>query len=241
MAWIKVFSEIWDSWKTPTLCEALKISEVQAIGHLISLWTFTERNAWRDGDLKKWGCVGIAKAGRWTGDPNEFISALQKSEFMDAKTFKIHEWEKHQSGMIHDRSRRLPGISRGYSGDFAGQIREEKIREEKKKRAEDKKISNNKNTEGRTLNPTLAEVQKYCKTIGIPIDPVRFWSHYQALNWKVGSAPIIDWKALCMKWTTTPILALQQTFTPVPKVHKIVCKTSVVPEKEDPKGWEPLK
>ena len=109
MAWIKVYSEIWDSWKIPTLCEMLKISEVQAVGHLISLWTFTERNAWRDGDLKKWGIIGISKAGRWTDKPEDFIAALQAAEFLNAKTHKVHQWDEHQAGMIHNRERHSAG------------------------------------------------------------------------------------------------------------------------------------
>jgi len=108
MAWIKVYSEIWDSWKIPTMCSSLGIGEAQAVGHLISLWSFVERNAWRDGDLTKWGEIGISKAARWDGNPTAFIKALTDSGFLDNGTMIIHEWTMHQSGMIHDRERRNP-------------------------------------------------------------------------------------------------------------------------------------
>ncbi|CAK0743009.1 hypothetical protein CCP3SC1AL1_110023 [Gammaproteobacteria bacterium] len=106
MAWIKVYSELWDSWKIPTLCAALDCSEVQAVGHLISLWTFVERNRWRDGDMTKWGPEGIAKAARWQGSVEKFIDALTRAEFLNPGTMIIHEWDIHQAGMIHDRIRR---------------------------------------------------------------------------------------------------------------------------------------
>ncbi len=106
MAWIKVYGEIWESWKIPTLCEALKIEEAQAVGHLVSLWCFTERNAWRDGDLSRWGTIGISRAAKWHGDPAAFVSALQGAAFLQGMV--VHEWKEHQAGMIHDRERRIP-------------------------------------------------------------------------------------------------------------------------------------
>ena len=139
MAWIKVCSELWESWKVPALCNALKIHEAQAVGHLISLWNFTERNAWRDGDLQKWGNLGIAKAARWEGTPDDFIEALRVSGFMDG--FKIHQWTAHQAGLIHDRERRTPAQSPQNTCQTPAQSpqntrldksRVDKIREEKK-------------------------------------------------------------------------------------------------------------
>ena len=106
MPWIKVYSELWDSWKIPKLADRLGIGEVQAVGHLISLWAFVERNAWRDGDMSKWGPVGISRAARWTGDADAFIEVLQEVDLLNG--LSVHEWEQHQSSMIHDRERRNP-------------------------------------------------------------------------------------------------------------------------------------
>ena len=103
MAWIKLYGEIWESHKLPKLCEALNICEAQAIGHLVSLWCFAERNAWRDGDLSKWGNLGISRAGRWHGVAHQFCKALETSGFMSDG--KIHEWQSHQSELIYVRSR----------------------------------------------------------------------------------------------------------------------------------------
>ena len=109
MAWIKLHGDIWESWKIPTLCATLGISEPQAVGHLVSLWCFTERNAWRDGDLSKWGERGIARAARWAGEPGKLINALKEACFLD--NLKIHNWTQHQAAMIHDRERRFPAKS----------------------------------------------------------------------------------------------------------------------------------
>lgn len=108
MAWIKLHGEIWDSWKIMRLCSALNISDAQAVGHLVSLWCFTERMAWRDGDLTKWGAAGIAKAARWCGDPEVLVQALREANLLDQESLIVHEWTEHQAGMIHDRERRNP-------------------------------------------------------------------------------------------------------------------------------------
>ena len=109
MAWIKLHGEIWDSWKIMRLCSALNISDAQAVGHLVSLWCFTERMAWRDGDLTKWGEVGVAKAARWTGDTAALVAALREASLLDQEELVVHEWTEHQAGMIRDREKRNPG------------------------------------------------------------------------------------------------------------------------------------
>lgn len=134
MAWIKLHGEIWESWKIPALCSALNIGEAQAVGHVVSLWCFTERNAWRDGDLEKWGELGISRAARWSGAPGLLIKALSEAGFLDG--FIVHEWTEHQSQLIYDRERwqkpttREPLEKRVRPTDQE-KIRVDKIREEK--------------------------------------------------------------------------------------------------------------
>lgn len=136
MAWIKLHGEIWESHKLPKLCEALNICEAQAIGHLVSLWCFAERNAWRDGDLSKWGSLGISKAGRWNGQAHEFCKALEISGFMSDG--KIHEWEAHQSELIYVRSR---GKSPQSSDKVATMLGKAKRSEAKLSEAKEKLIT----------------------------------------------------------------------------------------------------
>jgi hypothetical protein len=136
MAWIKLHGEIWESHKLPKLCEALNICEAQAIGHLVSLWCFAERNAWRDGDLSKWGSLGISKAGRWHGVAHEFCKALEVSGFMSDG--KIHEWEAHQSELIYVRSR---GKSQQSSDKIATKSPKAKRSEAKLSEAKEKPIT----------------------------------------------------------------------------------------------------
>jgi|GEM_PF-3914123 len=55
-----------------------------------------------------------------------------------------------------------------------------------------------------TLNkftrPTLDEVRAYCQERGNGVDPEKWMNHYEAKGWKIGSAPMRDWKAAVRTW-----------------------------------------
>lgn len=54
----------------------------------------------------------------------------------------------------------------------------------------------------RFVKPTIPEIREYCEQIGSPIDPSRFWNHYETVGWKVGKNPMKDWKAAVRSWTS---------------------------------------
>jgi hypothetical protein len=128
MAWIKLYGEVSESAKLIEFSESLKISEATALGHLVFLWMFTERNAWRDGNLEKWGARGIARAAGWTGQAEDFLTGAQSSGWIDG--WQIHDWREHQAGMIHDRERRNPREIPAKSPPRVDKIRVDKIRVE---------------------------------------------------------------------------------------------------------------
>lgn len=59
--------------------------------------------------------------------------------------------------------------------------------------------------------PTVEEVQEYCLEANINIDAERFIDFYESKGWKVGSAPMKDWKAATRNWSrrvnNTPALS----------------------------------
>ncbi len=48
--------------------------------------------------------------------------------------------------------------------------------------------------------PDAKMVQAYCIKMGYNIDPERFVDYYSALGWRMGNAPVRDWKALVRTW-----------------------------------------
>jgi hypothetical protein len=45
------------------------------------------------------------------------------------------------------------------------------------------------------VKPTLDEVAAYCLERANGIDPETFIAHYESNGWKVGKAPMVDWKS----------------------------------------------
>lgn len=48
--------------------------------------------------------------------------------------------------------------------------------------------------------PTIQEISEYCQSRGNGISAERFFDHYSANGWKVGKAPMKDWKAAVRNW-----------------------------------------
>lgn len=48
--------------------------------------------------------------------------------------------------------------------------------------------------------PSLEEVREYCAARGSKIDPEAFVAFYTSKGWKVGNAPMKDWKAAVITW-----------------------------------------
>lgn len=54
---------------------------------------------------------------------------------------------------------------------------------------------------GRFTPPTVEEVRAYCFEKGYTFDPESFVAFYKSKGWKVGNAPMKDWKACCVTWS----------------------------------------
>lgn len=104
MAWIEAHDDIWEHHKTIRLCKELGILDVQAVGHLLSLWHFVLRNAWRDANLEAWGDDMIEVAARWRGTPGSFLDALRKVGLMDG--YIVHGWAERAGRLVYDRTRK---------------------------------------------------------------------------------------------------------------------------------------
>ena len=59
------------------------------------------------------------------------------------------------------------------------------------------------NTDGRTARfrkPTVDEIRAYCRERNNNVDPERFFDYYESKGWKVGKAPMKDWRASVRTW-----------------------------------------
>jgi hypothetical protein len=64
----------------------------------------------------------------------------------------------------------------------------------------DKDMDKERKRGTRFASPALDDVAAYCAERGNSIDPQRFIDFYQSKEWKVGSAPMKDWKAAVRNW-----------------------------------------
>lgn len=48
--------------------------------------------------------------------------------------------------------------------------------------------------------PTVAEVRAYCDAMGYGVNPQSFVDFYESKGWKVGKAPMKDWRAAVRTW-----------------------------------------
>jgi hypothetical protein len=48
--------------------------------------------------------------------------------------------------------------------------------------------------------PTIEEVESYCSERGDVVDPQKWYSHYEAVGWKVGKNPMKNWRAAVRTW-----------------------------------------
>ena len=64
------------------------------------------------------------------------------------------------------------------------------IEEEKEKEIKEKRFA----------RPTFEEVQAYCRERGNEVDARAFCNFYESKGWKVGNAPMRDWKAAVRTW-----------------------------------------
>lgn len=50
------------------------------------------------------------------------------------------------------------------------------------------------------IEPTLEEVEAYCRENGYIFDAASFVDYYAANGWKIGQSKMVDWKAAVRKW-----------------------------------------
>ena len=97
--WIQVLSNLPSHPKTSKLAEELKLSSsvtspnIVAVGLLVGIWTWAIQNAY-DGDLSSCSPNTIADACRWKKKPEQLVTALKKSGYLD-ENMRLHDWDEY--------------------------------------------------------------------------------------------------------------------------------------------------
>lgn len=64
------------------------------------------------------------------------------------------------------------------------------------------------------VKPTLADVQAYCAERKSPVDPEKFWHHYESNGWVTGRNPMTNWKSSVCYWERTEYAATKKPSGP---------------------------
>jgi len=103
--WVAVHAELLHHPKLRRLARNLGVPKAQALGHLAALWCWCAEYA-EDGDLSSFDPEEISEGAMWEGDPATFLSALERSGFVDADpdgNRSIHEWESYSGRILRAR------------------------------------------------------------------------------------------------------------------------------------------
>lgn len=104
LPWIRVYNDLPDHPKADALAELL--GEARAWTHVVELWLWASRVR-PDGDLAGIAPSLIARRSGWTGEPEQFVSALRVAGWLDGT--RLHGWEEHQGAhsakLARDRER----------------------------------------------------------------------------------------------------------------------------------------
>lgn len=102
MAWIESHTTMRNHKKLIALCNELKISRAEAIGHIHMLWWWAIDNR-ENGDLSGLFDRDVALACDWDKEPKTLIKALEKTGWV--KDGKIVDWLDYAGRLLNDRLR----------------------------------------------------------------------------------------------------------------------------------------
>ena len=105
MAWIEIHQSLPTHRKTLLAADALGITPVQLMGHMVAFWLWALDNV-PDGDLDSISSRVIARAAQWEGAPDQFVDALLSAGFIDETDngLSIHDWYDYAGRLIERRN-----------------------------------------------------------------------------------------------------------------------------------------
>lgn len=105
MSWIEYHDALRDFWKIERLAHILQVPYAHALGLLSCLWLWAVKNA-RDGKLKHFTDLEVAKAARWEGNAEGFKEHLRICKLIDRGTDRLHDWSEYGTRMLEESRRK---------------------------------------------------------------------------------------------------------------------------------------
>lgn len=103
MLYIESHVELRNHPKLLRLEGLLGVCKAQVIGHLHMLWWWALSYA-VDGKLSNYDAKEIAIACGWTGDAQQLVDSLMKSQWLDTG-MRIHDWKSYGGKVLESRKR----------------------------------------------------------------------------------------------------------------------------------------
>lgn len=145
MSWGRLEDTFHDEPKFFRLAESLKITFVQAAGHMACLWSWAHRHA-LDGDLRGYDVTDIARAAKWDGDPSHFVSVLTGDRVslldMTERGYIIHRFAVRAEARKASKRKAKERLSRPKNKSVTDESRdghENVPREKRRERGEEKR------------------------------------------------------------------------------------------------------
>lgn len=103
--WIELHQAVPNHRKTLHVADELGMAPIHVTGHLVGLWLWALDNA-PDGVLRA-SVRTIARAAQWEGDPQAFIQALVRAEYLDEteNAYAIHDWADYTGRLLELKER----------------------------------------------------------------------------------------------------------------------------------------
>lgn len=226
--WIKIEHSLPAKPEVFAIAARVGQNRAEVVGRLILVWSWMDEITDSGTGLR----IASNDIDDIAGTPG-FAEAMREAGWLTGRdlSLQVPNFQRHNGTSAKARAleseakrlRRLSGKSSDHASDIcptksAVNVRPEKRREERKKNKQ-KEIFR---------PPDVEAVRAYCLERKNEIDPERFVNYYASKGWKVGKAPMRDWKAAVRTW--------EQNAADSTKPKQRVCRVAT---KEDVKNWNP--
>ena len=212
--WIKVEATLPHKPEVMQMAAQLNTSEHAVVGHLVQFWIWCDGNLTGQCPTFSGTVSGVDRVAGCSG----FTQAMLDCGWlkMNGKQFEVCNFEKHlaQSAKTRaseaERKRKQRG-ERDNVPEKPGHTRDNVPKKPGPEEIRGEKI-NSSNTETQEpqgtakparvcfRKPSAQDVAEYATGICANVDPQEFIDHYTSNGWKVGKAPMKDWKAAVRNW-----------------------------------------
>lgn len=218
--WIESHADLRNHPKLKSTADELGISTAQLCGHLHFLWHWCI-DYQEDGDVTRYSPEIIASAAGWSGDGNQFVTALTNGYWLDSGPKRtIHNWDEYAGRLLKRRAdiranvARFREKQRGNQDTVPNRTQPYRTKEEihppnPPEGGESFKSSNGNGSHPTRrvrvnrqvfVRPTLDEVRAFIEENQYDVDPEQWYAHYESNGWRVGKNPMVRWKAAVHTW-----------------------------------------